>query len=341
MTEATYARLVDIATYVPDTVLGNDELAELYPDWSAEKIFDKTGIRERRIASPQQTAGDLAYEAAMRLFAQGNIDANEVDFIILCTQAPDYILPTTACILQSRLGVSTKAGALDINLGCSGFVYCLSVAKGLVETGAAKCVLLLTADTYSKYIHPLDKSVRTLFGDAATATAIVASECLQAPIGPFVFGTNGEGARNLIVEAGLFRKPKNNETSQEIVDASGNVRTPENLYMNGAEVMAFSLKEVPKAADALLEKARRKKDEIDFFILHQANKFMLDALRKKMKVREENFPIFVEKTGNTVSSTIPLALAQLISDGRLRSGNRLMLIGFGVGYSWAACLLNF
>lgn len=341
MTVSTYAKLAHIATYVPEKILGNDELAKLYPDWSAEKIFEKTGIKERRIAAPQQTAGDLAYEAAKNLFSQGDVDPDNVDFIILCTQAPDYILPTTACILQSRLGLSRSAGALDINLGCSGFVYCLSVAKGLIETGAAKCVLLLTADTYSKYIHPLDKSVRTLFGDAATATAILAAESEQAPIGPFVFGTDGEGAGNLIVEAGMFRKPKDNETALEFSDASGNVRTREHLYMDGAEVLAFSLKEVPKSAELLLGKSGKNKDEIDLFILHQANKFMLSALRKKMKLSEERLPLLVEKTGNTVSSTIPLALTQLISDGRLQPGCKLMLIGFGVGYSWAACLLNF
>ena len=168
------ARLKDIAIYMPDTVLSNNELAAIYPEWPAEKIFEKTGILERRIAAPKQTASDLAFEAANNLFSQKNISPGDVDFVILCTQAPDHTLPTSACILQDRLGLSKQTGALDINLGCSGFVYGLSLAKGLIETGAARCVLLLTADTYSKYIHPMDKSVRTLFGDAAAATAIVA-----------------------------------------------------------------------------------------------------------------------------------------------------------------------
>ena len=335
------ARLKDIAVYLPDAVLRNDELAKFYPEWPAEKILDKTGINERRIAGEQQTAGDMAYEAARKLFAQGNVNAQDVDFIILCTQAPDYVLPTTACLLQDRLGISRQAGALDINLGCSGFVYGLSLAKGLIETGAARCVLLLTADTYSKYIHPMDKSVRTLFGDAAAATAVVATDEAGEAIGPFVFGTDGSGAKNLIVEAGMFRLPKSPESSIEVTDDSGNVRTREHLYMNGAEVMAFSLKEVPKAADALLLKAGKAKEEIDFFVLHQANKFMLEALRKKLKLASEKLPIMVEDCGNTVSSTIPIALFKLRQQGRLKSGHRLMLIGFGVGYSWAACLLDF
>jgi 3-oxoacyl-[acyl-carrier-protein] synthase-3 len=334
------ARLKDIAVYLPETVLDNDQLAKIYPDWPAKKIYEKTGISERRIAGEKQTAGDMAYEAARNLFAQGQVAARDVDFIILCTQAPDYVLPTTACVLQDRLGISRQAGALDINLGCSGFVYGLSLAKGLIETGAARCVLFLTADTYSKYIHPLDKSVRTLFGDAAAATAVVASEDAEEAIGPFVFGTDGSGAKNLIVEAGMYRVPKSCDTSIEKNDDSGNVRSRENLYMNGAEVMSFSLKEVPKAADTLLLKAGKSKEDIDFFVLHQANKFMLEALRKKLRVPEEKLPITMGDCGNTVSSTIPIALFKLISQGRLIHGQRLMLVGFGVGYSWAACLLN-
>jgi len=335
------SRLKDIAVYLPETVLGNDELARLYPEWPAEKILDKTGISERRIASKNQTAGDMAYEAACNLFAQANVTVQDVDFIILCTQAPDYVLPTTACLLQNRLGISRHAGALDINLGCSGFVYGLSLAKGLIETGSARCVLLLTADTYSKYIHPMDKSVRTLFGDAAAATAIVASEEKEEAIGPFIFGTDGAGAKNLIVEAGMYRVPKSCDTSIEFTDGSGNIRNSENLYMNGAEVMSFSLKEVPRSAEALLQKAGKSKADIDFFVLHQANKFMLEALRKKLKVPEEKLPITMHDCGNTVSSTIPIALFNLINQGRLQRGQRLMLIGFGVGYSWAACLLFF
>lgn len=335
------ARIKDIAVYLPDQVLDNEELSSIYPEWPPEKIFDKTGINQRRIAGQQQTAGDLAFEAALNLFSQGNISVNDVDFLILCTQAPDYVLPTTACLLQDRLGISRQAGAFDINLGCSGFVYGLSVAKGLIETGAARCVILITADTYSKYIHPMDKSVRTLFGDAAAATAIVAIEDEEQSIGPFVFGTDGSGAKNLIVEAGLFRQPKTLATAAEVEDTFGNIRTQENLYMNGAEVMAFSLVEVPRAVDRLLSNAGLTKENIDFFILHQANKFMLDALRKKLKVPPEKLPILVEDCGNTVSSTIPLALFKLKREGRLQPGQQLMLVGFGVGYSWAACIVNF
>lgn len=335
------ARIKDIAIHLPDRVLTNEELAALYTDWPADRIFEKTGIKERHIAAPDETAGDLAFCAANTLFTQGNVSVDEVDFIILCTQAPDYILPTTACVLQDRLGVSRNAGALDINLGCSGFVYGLSLAKGLIETGAARCVLLLTADTYSKYIHPLDKSVRTLFGDGAAATAIIAESTEEAYIGPFVFGTDGSGAKNLIVEAGLCRTARTEVTAVEQCDGSGNVRSLENLFMNGAEVMAFSLREVPKAVDALLEKSGKSKEQVGFFVLHQANKFMLEALRKKLKIPDEKLPVFIEYCGNTVSSTIPMTLYMMHKAGMLKKGHETMLVGFGVGYSWAACLLKF
>lgn len=335
------AKLLDMAGYLPEQILSNDDLAKLYPDWPAEKIFSKTGIKERHIAEQSQTASDLAYVAAQKLFAQGIVDVGEIDFVLLCTQAPDYVLPTTACLLQNRLGISRGAGAVDINLGCSGFVYGLSLAKGLIESGSAKCVLLLTADTYSKYIHPLDKSVRTLFGDGATASIICLNEAGGASIGPFVFGSDGSGGKNLIVEAGGFRSPRNEDSAQEFTDSSGNIRSLENLYMDGAEVLTFSLQEVPKAIHSLLKKMEFSKEEVDHFVLHQANKFMLEALRKKLGVPPEKLPILMERCGNTVSSTIPLALIAMRESGKLKAGEKVVLAGFGVGYSWATCFLKY
>ncbi|RYD20698.1 MAG: 3-oxoacyl-ACP synthase, partial [Lysobacteraceae bacterium] len=193
----TSARLAAIATHVPEHVLTNEELAADFPDWPASKILEKTGIRERRIAAPDETALDLATAACMALFERQPELREAVDFVILCTQAPDHVLPTSACILQHRLDLPTHIGALDVNLGCSGFVYGLSLAAGLIGTGAASGVLLVTADTYSKYIHPRDKSVRTLFGDGAAATLISGDDAGDAAIGPFVFGTDGSGADRL------------------------------------------------------------------------------------------------------------------------------------------------
>lgn len=332
------ARIRAVATHLPDRVLGNDELAALYPAWPADKILDKTGIRERRVAAEDETAGDLAFRAAKALFAQGEVARDEVDFLILCTQAPDHVLPTTACILQDRLGLRRDIGALDINLGCSGFVYGVSLAAGLIACGAAANVLLLTADTYSKYIHHGDKSVRTLFGDGAAATIVSADD--GGGIGPFVFGTDGSGAGDLIVEAGGFRTPRDHGTGLAAEDGQGNVRSRENLFMHGANVMNFSLREVPRTFRAVLGQAGWTADEVDHVVLHQANKLMLDTLQRKLGLPADRVPRRYEDVGNTVSSTIPFVLADLQAGGLMAPGTRMVLIGFGVGLSWAGAAIR-
>jgi len=332
------ARIAAIATHLPEHVLSNDDLAALYPGWPAAKILDKTGIRERRIAGPDETASDLAFEAGRKLIASGACAAKDIDFLILCTQAPDFILPTSACILQDRLGLRRDIGAFDINLGCSGFVYGLSIAAGFIAAGAASNILLLTADTYSKYIHSGDKSVRTLFGDGAAATLISRSE--DSWVGPFVFGTDGGGARDLIVEAGGFRTRRSAQTALEQEDRTGNIRSRDNLYMNGASVLNFSLREVPRTWARLLELTGESSDDVDFVVLHQANKFMLDALQRKLALPPEKVPRRYEDVGNTVSSTIPFVLADLRENGQMAPGTRIMLIGFGVGLSWAGAAVT-
>jgi 3-oxoacyl-[acyl-carrier-protein] synthase-3 len=330
-------RIAGIATHLPERVLSNSELAALYPSWPADKIFEKTGIRERRIAADTETAADLAYEAAEKLFASGQCRREDVDFLILCTQAPDFVLPTSACILQHRLTLRRDIGAFDMNLGCSGFVYGLSVAAGLIAAGAANNVLLLTADTYSKYIHAGDKSVRTLFGDGAAATLIARSE--SGSVGPFVFGTDGGGAHDLIVEAGGFRTPRSETTAIEAEDNTGNIRSRDHLFMNGANVMNFSLREVPRTFARLLELTGTTAGDVDHVVLHQANKFMLDALQRKLALPPEKVPRRYEDVGNTVSSTIPFVLADLQQNGLMAPGTHIMLIGFGVGLSWAGASL--
>jgi 3-oxoacyl-[acyl-carrier-protein] synthase-3 len=330
-----------IATHVPERVLTNDELAALFPDWPAQKIFDKTGIRERRIAAPDETASDLAFAAAEKLFAAEPGLREEVDFLIFCTQAADYILPTTACLLQDRLRLGTHVGAIDVNLGCSGFVYCLSLAAAVIAAGTAGTVLVLTADTYSKYINERDKSVRTLFGDGAAATVVrAAPEQSSARIGPFIFGTDGSGGRDLMVPSGGFRTPRCAETAIEKEDRSGNIRSPDNLYMDGGRVMSFTLKEVPRTYERLLQATGWTSDDVDHVVLHQANAFMLDALQRKLALPDDKFPRYFEEIGNTVSSTIPFVLAKMLEDGQMAPGTRIMLIGFGVGLSWAGASIQ-
>ena len=327
------ARIEAIASHFPDAVLDNAALSALYPDWPPEKIRDKTGISQRHISAPGETSADLAYAAALKLFAQG-VDPQSIDYLLFCTQTPDYVLPTTACTLQTRLGLRTTIGALDFNLGCSGFVYGLSLAKGLIETGQAQRVLLLTADTYSKLIHPMDKSVRTLFGDGAAATLITGDAKGESQIGPFVFGTDGEGAQNLMVKTGGFRTPRSAATAVEETDASGNVRSADNIYMNGPAIVAFTLREVPAAIARLEALTGMALNDYDSVIFHQANGFMLERLRAKIGLDPERFVLRLEGCGNTVSSTSPIALEPLIGGPAPR---RVLLVGFGVGYSWAAC----
>lgn len=332
-TGAVAARIQAIATHLPDAVLSNAMLAQSFPEWSADRILTKLGISERRIAAPDETASDLAYEAACKLFAEGAVRPEDIDFLIFCTQAPDYVLPTSACILQARLELRRDIGAFDINLGCSGFVYGLSIATGLIASAAANKVLLLTADTYSKYINVKDRSVRTLFGDGAAATLI--SRDPDGSIGPFVFGTDGEGARSLIVETGGYRMPRSLKSGAETSDSAGNVRSRDNLYMNGAAVMSFTLREVPQSFRDLLSRSGATITDYDFIVVHQANKFLMDALQKKLDVPSDKFPHFHETIGNTVSSTIPFVLEHLLAEDRLARGQRLVLLGFGVGLSWA------
>ena len=328
-----------VASHTPERVLTNDELAARPGGYSADQIFEKTGIRERRIAGDDECASDLAVAAAEKLFASGRATPDEVDYLLFCTQSPDYFLPTTACVIQDRLGLQRSCGAIDFNQGCSGFVVGLSLAKGLIESGQARCVLLLTGDTYSKFIHPGDRSVCTVFGDGAAATVVRAHEG-PGGLGEFVFGTDGRGARQLMVPAGGLRQPRSEETAIAEEDSDGNVRSRDNLYMNGREIFRFAITAAPKSIRALLAKQEWTTDELDHMVLHQANRFMLDELVKRLKTAPEKVPYEFEDRGNTVSSTIPIVLERLIEGGRLQPGAKLLLCGFGVGYSWAGCTVE-
>lgn len=337
---ALQAVISQIEYALPENVLSNEELASSYPDWSISKIESKTGIVERPVCDPDQCASDLAQLAAEKLLDSGACARSEIDFLLLCTQSPDYFLPTTACILQDRLRLPTSIGALDFNLGCSGYIYGLGLAKGLIETGQATRVLLVTAETYSKFIHPGDRSVRTLFGDAAAATLLVGEERPDEALGPFVYGTDGSGAENLIVPCGALRNPRKRVAPQEQTDDSGNVRTEENLFMNGSSIFTFTLNTVPKALESLLAKARLERADIDLFVFHQANKFMLDALRRKTRIPKEKFFQAYDRFGNTVSSTVPIALKEALRQNVLRKDMTVALLGFGVGYSWGGAIIR-
>lgn len=323
-----------ISYYLPEKVVTNEELVTDFPEWSIEKVASKIGISERHVVNKDEYASDLAAKAAEKLFSEHHIDREEIDFLILCTQSPDYFLPTTACILQHRLGLNTSTGALDFNLGCSGFVYGLSLAKGLIAGNIAKNVLLITAETYSRYIHPKDKGNRTIFGDAASATLISTEG--YASIEYFSLGTDGRGAENLIVRSGGSKLSDNQNDLQ--FDESNNPVSSDYLFMNGSEIFNFTLEAVPQLVKDTLLKNNLLKEDIDLFVFHQANKYMMNFLRKKIKIDEDKFYYCLENVGNTVSSTIPIALYEAKNECKL-TGN-ILLAGFGVGYSWAGVILK-
>lgn len=333
-----HSRITAVAEHLPATVLDNDALARIYPEWTAQKIFDKTGIRERRVCGADETAADLAEQAARKLLAAERIDPGSIGFLLLVTQSPDYFLPTTACLLQDRLGLPTSCGALDVNMGCSGYIYGLSLAQGLIAAGTVRHVLLLTAETYSRHIHPRDRSVRTIFGDGAAATLVSAAD---APgIGAFVFGTDGAGFQQLIVPAGGMRLPRSPATAVEQSDTSGNVHTQDHLFMDGPEIFSFTLATVPRTVRETLTANGLALEEIDLFVFHQANKYMLDFLRRKCKIENAKFYMNFADCGNTVSASIPIALARAEADGSLQPGMKVMLVGFGVGLSWGATVIT-
>lgn len=325
-----------ISYYLPVRVVTNEELVKEFPEWSVDKVAQKVGVDSRHLAAENETAGDMAEKAARRMFEEYNIEPQSIDFLMLCTQSPDYFLPSTACVLQNRLGIPTTAGAFDYNLGCSGCIYGMAMAKGLIAAGIAKNVLLLTAETYNKYLHPEDKSNRSIFGDGAAACLI--STDGFAEIGEFVLGTDGAGAENLIVKTGAARHKQVSGLSD--TDSEGHIRRDDYLYMNGGAIFNFTLDAVPAMINQLMEKSGLTKDEFDYFVFHQANKFMLSTIRKVCVLPKDKFYIDLANVGNTVSSTILIGLKECLNSGTIKSGMKVMCCGFGVGLSWGGTILT-
>jgi 3-oxoacyl-[acyl-carrier-protein] synthase-3 len=291
------------------------------PDWDIDKILNTTGIDNRYCSSDDETALDLAVEAGKKL--ETRID--DVDLLLFVTQSPEYILPTTACIAQDRLGLNKNIAAFDINLGCSGYIYALSVVGSMMESNQATKALILCGDTYTKYISINDRTSRPLFSDAGSATIVTKSKN-DNKIGPFIYGTDGSGADNLIV--------RNSASKRE------NTKTKD-FYMNGAEVLLFTMANVPNGANQLLDKASISLEDIDYFLFHQASKVVMNNILRKLNLDEKKFLTNYQDHGNTVSCTIPILLKQKIDAGIVNRGDKLMLFGFGVGYSYGACLVDY
>lgn len=325
-----------LSYYLPEKVMSNEELVKEFPEWSVEKVAQKVGVNNRHLAADNETACDMAEKAAMKMFVEYGINPSDIDFVLLCTQSPDYFLPSTACILQHRLGIPISAGAFDYNLGCSGCIYGLAIAKGLVAAGIAKNVLLLTAETYNKYIHVSDKSNRSIFGDGSAACLI--STDGFAKIGEFVLGTDGSGANNLIVKTGASRQKK--ITGNYVEDEEGHLCYDDFLYMNGGKIFNFTLEAVPPMVDEILLKNGLDHGQINHYVFHQANKFMLNTIRKVCGLPKDKFYIDLTETGNTVSSTVFIALKDCMVNNVIHPGDKVMIAGFGVGLSWGGTILS-
>jgi 3-oxoacyl-[acyl-carrier-protein] synthase-3 len=325
-----FAQIGPIAVQFPERLETNEQLQAQFPEWNVPLIEEKTGIQSRYIAAENQTAADLAVAASEKLFAEHGVDRQSIDFVLLCTQTPDYPLPTTACLIQHRLGLREGCGALDFNLGCSGFVYGMAMAEGLIRCGAARTILLLTAETYSKYIGEDDRSLRTIFGDAAAATLVQATE--EESVRAFQFGTDGSGADTLLVADGGAR------TGPETLKPRHRKRWNSRLYMDGPSLLSFTVVAVPKLIEQVLELAKLGESDVDLYLLHQATRKMLEQLQIRLGLDDERLPIRLTDYGNTVSCTLPILISDLRREGKLRVGMNNLLIGFGVGWSWAGCV---
>ncbi len=319
-----------ISVHYPSRMESGEDLRREHPQWNIDEIEEKTGIRKRYLAAERETASDLGIAAAVKLFETHGIEPKSIDFLLLCTQTPDYPLPTTSCLMQDRLGLRTNCGALDFNLGCSGFVYGLALAEGLIQSGAAKRILLITAETYSKYIDKDDRSLRTIFGDAAAATLIESQP--ERSVWGFQFGTDGTGGDTLLVADGGARH------KEEAIKPRHRKRWASRLYMDGPSLINFTIDAVPRLIEQMLAANNERFEEIDLLVLHQATRKMLEQLQQRLGVDESRLPIRLEDGGNTVSATIPILIDQLRRERRLDGKRTNIMVGFGVGWSWAGCL---
>ena len=320
---ATY--LKGVAYHLPERVLSNDDLVRLNPTWNADTLFRKTGIRERRISAEGETSVDLAEQAARKLLNETAFPAGEIDVLIFCSQTADYLSPASSCVLHERLGLSTHCGVFDFNLGCSGFTYGLWLASALINSQSARSVLLLTADTLSKECAAGDQVTVPIFGDGAGATLLTAERTgAIGQVGETLVGTDGRGWGHLKIAGGGSRCPS----------------LPRQIEMNGAEIFNFTLTSVSGAISALLERSALTWQQVDRFLLHQANGFILETLRKRMKLEPERCPIDVAETGNTSCASLPLLLRRCLDRGDVQPGHLCVLAGYGVGYSWAVTPLT-
>lgn len=332
-------RLTNIASALPAHVLTNAELAAQHPEWNFALLAEKAGVLQRHIARSDETALDLAEAACRRMFAERPELSANIDALVSCTQSPDHCLPSNSCRLHGRLDLPEHVATFDLSHACSGYVYALQLAQALIVSRMARQVLVVTADTYSRFIHPEDRSARSLFGDGAAATLVEASD---GPSGilDVLCGTAGKGFEQFYIPAGAARMPRSAETQVVVADSSGNRRTLEHIHMAGREILQFVGAVVPRQIETLLSRNEFSLADVDLFVFHQASAMALDVLTRTMGLDPQKVFRHLAIVGNTVSSSIPLALEAARQQGHARTGMLAVLCGFGAGLSWGTALVR-
>jgi len=334
------SKILDIGLYFPSKVYTNDDLQGDFPNLKVKELTRLTGVLSRHICGSDETSVDMGVEAANALFAQGKISKDEVDYLIFCSAGGDFITPASACIVHDKLNLKPNCGTVDINQGCTGFLHGLNLANAMVGSRSAENVLLITSEAISKTVHPQDKGNRAIFGDAAAA-ALICKNDSKSDYGNFVFGTDGSKFDQIIIKHGRERYPLPESAEDDFTDDFGTTRNHSKIYMNGGEVFNFSVGKAPGLINDLLAKAELSKEEIDFFVFHQSNRILLETLGKKLKIPQEKIIFELETNGNTVSSSIPIALKKAEEKGIIKNGQKLLFAAFGVGFSWGGVIVEY
>lgn len=323
-----------------DTVT-NEQLQLENPHWDMTKTVERTGVISRPIAGPGVTALDLAYEAAVDVLKELHLLVSDIDALIFCTQTPDHVLPPNSTLLHARLDMPTEVMAFDISHACSGFMYSLGIARSLVASGTAHRVLVITADTYSRLVHPVDRSIRPLFGDGAAAV-VVSSHKPCMTVLDMTFGTSGKHADRFIIKNGGARHAAASTLNDVVLpDKSGRIHSPNHIQMDGMGVLSFFNNAVPVAVRSILAKQNKSLEDVSLFVFHQASQLALEGLARSLKIPASKMVIDMAETGNLVSSSIPVVLAKLLANGSIAKGQLVILCGFGVGLSWSTALVQY
>lgn len=332
------SKIEHISSYLPNNIFSNEEFFELFPEMKSNNYVTKIGVEQRVISSEGETASDMAIAAAKKLFEETKIDPQDIDFLIFSSTDMDYYMPATSCYIHNQLGLLSTCGTIDLTHGCSAYVYALSVAKGMIETNGLKKILVLNSNTLTKKLHPKDKASRFVFGDGAAATLVTYSE--EQKIGNCSFGTDSVNWQKIILRDGGERNPLTENSCIDYTDDYGNTTNNAKFYMDGTSVFLFSIKRVPALVKEVLEKNKIGIDDVDVFIFHQANEYIINTIATKLNLPPQKVYVNLKSIGNTVGASIPIAYAQAKAEGKIVAGNKVLLVGFGVGFSLSASLVT-